>query len=208
MLLAWHVVGVGSPSLLVVVRVGTRIVEGVNALIVIWVVSRWRYGPVHVCLVVVWMWRVPHAIWTHSSIYLALGVRGHGWIVTMWWPSLRMHTHIITHKLGLMVIGAKSLVFIDNIGLPRCHHSVLWRNGSAVRVRPTSRLTRSLITMVCWARLGGQQWGRMTGWQRGERGWLWRSRLSSLSCTLWRPMYGAVLCRALWRDALGCMMRR
>lgn len=38
-LLAWHVVGVSSPSLLVVSRVMSRIVEGVNGLVVIRVLS-------------------------------------------------------------------------------------------------------------------------------------------------------------------------
>lgn len=127
-LLAGHVVGVGS-SLLVVVGVGGRIVEGVDALAVIWVVGRRRHGPAHVCLVVVWMWRVSHAVRTHSSIHLALGGRRHGRVVTLWRPSLRLHTQITTHQRGLMVIGAKSLMFIDNIRLPRCHHSVLRRDG-------------------------------------------------------------------------------
>lgn len=79
MLLAWDVVGVGSPSLLVVGCVVSRIVEGVNGWVVIRVVSRCRHGS-HVGLAVVWM--VPHAVLTHGSIYLALGVRRHAWIVT------------------------------------------------------------------------------------------------------------------------------
>lgn len=54
-LLAWCVVGVGSPSLLVVGGVLSRVVEGVNGLVVIRVVSRGRHGPGHVSLAVVWM---------------------------------------------------------------------------------------------------------------------------------------------------------
>lgn len=152
-LLAWHVVGVGSPSLLVVGGLVSRIVEGVIGLVVIRVVSRRRHGPGHVCLAVVWM--VPHAIWTHDFICLALGVRRHGWIESRCWPSLSLHTWVTTHQLGLMAIGAKSLVFINTIWSPRFHHRVLWRNGSAFCIRSTCRLTRSLISMVCWTRLGG-----------------------------------------------------
>lgn len=81
-LLARHVVGVGSPSLLVVGGVVSSIVEGVSSLVVVRVVSRGRHGPGHVGLAVVWMWRVPHTVWTHSSIYLTLGVRRNGWVVT------------------------------------------------------------------------------------------------------------------------------
>lgn len=49
-LLPCHVVGVGSPSLLVVGGVVSSIMERVNGLVVISVVSRWRHGPGHVCL--------------------------------------------------------------------------------------------------------------------------------------------------------------
>lgn len=154
-LLAWHVIGVGSPSLLVVGGVVSRTVERVNGLVLIRVVSRRWHGPGHVCLAVVWMWMVPHAIWTHGSICLALGVRRHGWIKGRCWPSLNLHTLVITHQLGLMVCGAEGLVFINTIWSPRFHHGVLWRNGSAFCVRSTCRLTRSLISTVCWARLGG-----------------------------------------------------
>lgn len=91
-LLAWRVVGVGSPSLLVVGGVLSRIVQGVDGLVVIRVVSRRRQGPDHVCLAVVWVWMVPHAIWTHGSVCLAVGVRRHGWIVSRCWPSLGLHT--------------------------------------------------------------------------------------------------------------------
>lgn len=140
-LLAWRVVGVGSPSLLVIGGVLSRIVEGVNSLVVIRVVSRGRHGPGHVRLAVVWMWMVPHAIWSHGSIYLALRVR-------RCWASLSQHTGVTSHQLGLMLIGAKSLVFIDTVWRPGFHH-VLWGNGSAVCVRSTCRLTRSLISVVC-----------------------------------------------------------
>lgn len=152
-LLAWRVVGVGRPSLLVVCGVLSRIVEGVNGLIVIWVVSRWRHGPAHVCLAVVWMEVVPHGIWTHGSIYLALGMGRHGWIVSRCLPSLSLHAWVTNDHLGLMAIGAKSLVFINTIWRPRFHY-VLRRSGVAVCVQSTCRLTRSLISMVCWARLG------------------------------------------------------
>lgn len=152
-LLAWHVVGVGSPSLLLIGGVASRIVEGVNGLVVIWVVSRRRHGSGHVCLAVVWM--VPHAIWTHGSICLDLGLWRHGWIVSRCWPSLSLHTWVTAHQRGLMVIGAKSLVFINTILRPRFHCGVLWRNGSALCVWSTCRLTRSLISMVCWARVRG-----------------------------------------------------
>lgn len=96
---------------------------------------------------------VPHGIWTHGSIYLALGVRRHGWIVSRCRPSLSLHARVTTDHLGLMVIGAKVLVFINTIWRPRLHH-VLWRSGIAVCVLSTCGLTRSLISMVCWARLG------------------------------------------------------
>lgn len=150
-LLAWHVVGVGSPSLLVVCGVVRRIVEGVNGLVVIRVVSRGRHGPGHVGLAVVWM--VPHTI--HGSIRLALGLWRHAWIVSRCWPSLSLHTWVATHQRGLMVIGAESLVFINTILRPRFHCGVLWRNGSALCVWSTCRLARSLISMVCRARVGG-----------------------------------------------------
>lgn len=114
-LLAWHVVGVSSRSLLVVGGVVSRIVQGVNGLVLIRVVSRRRPG--HVCLAVVWMWMVPHAIWTHGSVCMALGLRRHGWIVRCW-PSLSLHSWVTTHQLGLMVIGTKSLVFINIIWRP------------------------------------------------------------------------------------------
>lgn len=154
-LLARHVVGISRASLLVVGGVVSRIVEGVGGLVVIRVVSRLRHGSGHVCLAVVWMRRVSHAEWAYGSIYLALGVRSHGWIVIRCWPSLSLHTRVTTHQLGLIVIGAKSLVFINTIWRPIFHHVVLRRNGSAFCVWPTCRLTRSLISMVCWARLGG-----------------------------------------------------
>lgn len=67
-LLPCHVVGVGSPSLLVVGRVMSNIMEGVNGLVVISMVSRWRHGPGNVCLAQVYMLMVPQSIWTHSLI--------------------------------------------------------------------------------------------------------------------------------------------
>lgn len=152
-LLAWHVVGVGSTSLLVVGGVVSRIVEGVYGLVVIRVVSRWRPG--HVCLAVVWMWMVPHAIRTHGSVCLALGLWRHGWIVSRCWPSLSLHTWVTTHKHGLMLIGTESLLFINTIWRARFHCRLLRRNGRSFCVRATCRLTRSLISMVCWARVGG-----------------------------------------------------
>lgn len=153
-LLTCHVVGVSSPSLLVVGGVVSSIMKGVNGLVVKSVVSRWRHGP-HVCLAQVLMLIVPQAIWTHGSICLALGMRRHGCIVSRCWPPLSLHTLVTSHQHGLMVIGAKSLVFINTIRSPRFHYGVLWRASSALCVRSTCRLTRSLISMVCWAGLGG-----------------------------------------------------
>lgn len=40
--------------------------ESINGLVMILVVSRRRYGPIHISPVVVWKWRVPHAVSTHS----------------------------------------------------------------------------------------------------------------------------------------------
>lgn len=155
MLLACHVVRVGIPSLLVVGRVVCRVGERVNGLAVIRVVSRRQHGPGHVCLAVVWMWMVPHAIGAHGSIWLALGRWRHGWIVSRCWPSLNLHAWVSTYRLGLMVIGIKSLVFINTIWRPRFHYGVLWRNGRAFCVRSTCGFTRSLISMVCWGGVGG-----------------------------------------------------
>lgn len=157
-LLPGHVVvGVGSPSLLVVGGVVHRVVEGAHGLVVVRVVSRRRHGPGHVGLAIVWMLRVPHAVWTHGSVSLALGGRRHARVVMRRGPSLRLHACVATHHLGLMVIRGlvKILVFINTIWIPSFHHGVLWRNSSALRVRPTRRLTRSLISMVRWAGLGG-----------------------------------------------------
>lgn len=50
-LLTSHVVGISSPSLLLVCGVVNSITEGANGLVVVSVVSRWRHGPIHVCLV-------------------------------------------------------------------------------------------------------------------------------------------------------------
>lgn len=113
--LAWHVVGVGSPTLLLVGGMVSRIVERVDGLIVISVVCRRRQGSGHVCLAEVWMWMVSNAIWTYGIICLALGLRSHGWIVSRCWPSLSRHTLVTTHQEGLMVIRVKSLVFINTI---------------------------------------------------------------------------------------------
>lgn len=136
-LLACCVVGVGSPSLLVVGGVLRGVVEGVN-LAVIGVVSRRRHGPADVRLAVVGM--APHAVCTHGSICLTLGVRGHGRVVSG--PSL----------LGLVGVWAESLLLVNPIRRPRFHH-VLRRNV-CVR-RAACRLTRSLISMV---RRAGLAW--------------------------------------------------
>lgn len=154
-LLARHVVGVGGPFLLVVGRVLSRTVEGVNGLVVVRVVSRGRHGPGHDGLAVVWMWRVPYPVWTHGSIHMALGVRRHGWIVTRRGPPRSLHTRVATHQLGSMVIGAKILLFINNTRRPGFHHCVLRRDGGTFCIRFACRLAGSLITVVCWARLGG-----------------------------------------------------
>lgn len=86
-------------------------------------------------------------------MYLALGVRRHGWIVNGRWPSLSLHTWVTAQHLGLMGIGAKSLLFGNAIRRPRFHH-VQRRAGVAVCVRSARRLAGSLIPMVGWARLG------------------------------------------------------
>lgn len=94
------------------------------------------------------------------------------------------------------MIGAKSLLFITTILGSSFQNLVLQRTSSILCISSTGRLTGSLISMVCWAWLGGQLRVRMTRWQRGERHWLKRSRQSR-----------AVLCRALWRGIMGEMMR-
>lgn len=53
--LSWHVVRVASPSLLVVGGVMSRIVEGVDGLVLISLKSRRRHGPGYVCLAEVGM---------------------------------------------------------------------------------------------------------------------------------------------------------
>lgn len=52
-LLTCHVIRVRRPSLHVVGGLGSRIVEGIDNLAIIRVVSRWVSRPAHVCLVVV-----------------------------------------------------------------------------------------------------------------------------------------------------------
>lgn len=140
-LLTCHVVRVRRPSLQVVGGLGGRIVEGIDSLAVIRVVSRWVNRSAHVCLVVVWMWRVSHSMRAHSSIDVALGMRRHGWILTMWQSSLRLHTQATAHLLVLMMIGTKRLMFISIAWWPRCHHRLLWRNGRSLCVCPTWGLT-------------------------------------------------------------------
>lgn len=110
-------------------------------------------------------------------------------------------------QLGLMVVQTISWVFINSIWRPKFNHVVLTKNGSGLCVWPTWRLTGSLISMVCWARLGGQQWARVAGGQRGERSWLRGSRLGSLCGSLWPPVHGAALRRTLWRVVLGDIKR-
>lgn len=58
-LLTGHVIRIDSSSLLVVVGVCGRIVEGVDGLIVIRGVDSLKHGPGHVCLAVLWMWGIP-----------------------------------------------------------------------------------------------------------------------------------------------------
>lgn len=117
-LLAWAMVGVGGGSLLLVARVGGRIVEGVDGLVVVRMVGGWRRGASHAGLTVVWVRVGPHAVRPHGAVGLALGLGRHGWISHGGWPSLGLHAWIGTNQQGLLRTGTKALVFINAVWRP------------------------------------------------------------------------------------------
>lgn len=144
-LLPGQVIGVGWSSLLVVVGVFCRTEEGVDVRVVVRVGGRLRHGPGHVGLVVLWVRWVPGAVRTHGSIRRPLGVSRRC-------PRLSLYAVVAAPQLRLMGVGTKGL--INTIRSPKLIPGLM-RNRSALSVGSTRGLTGSLISMVCWAGLGG-----------------------------------------------------